>query len=88
MKKTNCLLLIATIIFLILLLLIVLNTSDFIDAYSKNIPSFFTYPHVSSFFLVVTNIMSFTGIMIIFLLTIFLLKQIFYLLLFPVITVI
>lgn len=40
MKKTNCLLLIATIIFLILLLLIVLNTSDFIDVYSKNIPSF------------------------------------------------
>ena len=75
MKKTNCLLLIATIIFLILLLLIVLNTSDFIDVYSKNIPSFFTYPHVSSFFLVVTNIMSFTGIMIIFLLTIFLLRK-------------
>lgn len=75
MKKTNYLLLTAILLFLTLLLLISLNISDFIDTFSKNIPSIFTYPHASSFFLFITNIMSFTGIMIIFLLTIFLLRK-------------
>lgn len=74
-RKTVWLLIIAIIIFISMLLLFQFHFVESIDIYSKNIQTFFGNPSFKTIFLVITNIMSITGIAIIIGITIYFLRK-------------
>jgi len=74
-QKTFWILLISVIIFIGLLLLFEFNYVESIDILGKNIKNIFTHSSFETIFLIITNIMSVTGIIIILGITIYLLRK-------------
>lgn len=73
--KSTWILLIAIFLFIIMLLLFQFNYVEVIDIYSKNIQTFFIHPSFRTIFLLITNLMSLVGVIIILIITIYFLRK-------------
>lgn len=74
-RKSVWLFLVAVTLFISMLLLFQFNIVEIIDMYSKNIQEIFAHPNFKNIFLIITNIMSVVGVIIILGITIYFLRK-------------